>query len=194
MACPWWIDADYSHCLHLSPSFSQAGLWARHLHLCVHSHLQRYIMLMWNFLLVLYRWWYCVFLLIFIMGSSSAVTFIVSSHHFLYLLYGASYFRKKSVYTQRIQGTAAMHVAIKNTMNEKDLRLNYCYPSVNGFILSLDLYWYTTGQILSNYPLLKLALTDRWHLQNINSYPTSCGFWFGFVLFLQSLISLLLSM
>lgn len=54
-----------------------------------------------------------------------------------------------------------MHVAIKDTMNEKNLGLNYYYPSVNGFILSLDLCWYTTGQILSNYPLLKLALTDR---------------------------------
>lgn len=54
-------------------------------------------------------------------------------------------------------------MAIKtNTINEMALRLNYNCPSINGFVLKLDLYWYTTGRIRVSSQTTCLW---GWHLQ-----------------------------
>lgn len=56
-----------------------------------------------------------------------------------------------------------MYVAIKtNTINEMGIRLNYNCPGINGFVLSLDLYRYTTGWIQVSSQTTCLW---GWHLQ-----------------------------
>lgn len=70
-----------------------------------------------------------------------------------------------------------MYVSIKtNTMKETDLRLNYSCPSINGFVLRIDLYWYTTAwiQVSSQTTCLwgwHLQPDDNCSLQTHNQHP-----------------------